>query len=197
MKIIGYNESDKALTNINDREIPKRDFLCPMHLKLGLRVIMHPTNRNGTKFFRYNPNQKLDEGLVNDFKAKHGGESLTHLKIKRHVLDKLSKNDDITKACNEHIIKIDGRYRQADVYVEKGDVKEVYEVQLSSITEDDLHQRTTDYLNAGIDSVFWLLHTAKSFNERLNFIHNHFGFPVFGIELQKKNSKTIWSKLTL
>lgn len=82
-------------------------------------------------------------------------ESAKHLVGKWHVWDYCQKmyGDDVRVDFEVNVSEVN---RQADLMVSfPTGYREAHEIQLSSISRDQLRQRTVDYRKAGIDSVVW------------------------------------------
>jgi hypothetical protein len=87
-------------------------------------------------------------------------ESMEHLAGKKFVRNQLLKSGDLTEESiqYEHLVKLpNGKYRIIDVAIvlPYGEIY-AYEIQLASITPEELEKRSEDYRLLGID-VTWFL----------------------------------------
>lgn len=99
-----------------------------------------------------------------------GGESWEHMESKALVADLLAQEagPGCVIAFEDCIPIRDGRRRIADVSITyPSGLKEVHEVQLASITKEEIQERTDDYAEAGIPASWWLgKGTADSYSLR-------------------------------
>jgi len=140
------------------QELVKDDIICqlcgtPMVIKAG--VIKRP-------HFAHKPNTlcQTDYG--------YHPESPEHLAGKEFIAKILMKElTDYTNAEITYEWRCEETKRVADVAVlfRNGWIV-VHECQLSSITVEELEKRTEDYLNAGIDVVWWLGKNADTNTNR-------------------------------
>lgn len=114
-------------------------------------------------------------------------ESPSHIQGKFYVASMWEKDSEFSFFEFEKLIKIPSKkYRIADVYVEsKSGYKIVNEIQVSLIDKDIFLERTHDYLDLGIDVVWW-------FNENIyprysNLHADTFGFYPYLLSFYNEN----------
>ena len=87
----------------------------------------------------------------------HHPESLKHRLAKQHIREQLIGRPNYQEAVFHLEYIVPEAHRIADVYVKLLDGStEVHEAQLASITTHELEQRTNDYGEAGLKTIWWL-----------------------------------------
>lgn len=107
-------------------------------------------------------------------------ESAEHLALKRYIAENVHnwygvQKNDITVQY-EYPISMDWRERGriADVMVEFNDtkIKDIHEIQLSSITVNEFQERTNDYLKSGY-FVWWYIGEKNAKPEIFDYLKEH------------------------
>ncbi len=106
-------------------------------------------------------------------------ESLAHLEAKLYLRDHLRREfPEYSAASIELEVKLQPIWRVADVLVTfPSGWRQAHEVQLASITREELEQRTNDYTSMGIDVVWWLGNQADTDSNRMWCVEK-FGYSV-------------------
>lgn len=171
MGLVARNKITNELVNIFEYENPRKELvkedlechLCGRDLiiKAGLIRIKH---------FAHKP----DSPCTCDY-SRHR-ESYEHLFFKKLLSEKLggefSEYLDVKPKLEYPIHEVN---RIADIVFEFPNGWLVaHEIQLSSITIEDLEKRTNDYRNAGVDVVWWLGKSADTENNR-EWLFENFG----------------------
>jgi competence protein CoiA len=138
-------------------EIDQEQCICPLcgaqfTLRVGLIRRAHFAHRNTEcrTQYRFHP------------------ESAAHLEAKLFLLDHLREEfPEYSEATIELEVKLEPIWRVADVLVTfPSGWRQAHEIQLSSITVEELRERTNDYTAMGIDVVWWLGRDADHEDQR-------------------------------
>ncbi len=163
-------------------------YWCDHYKQFEIDVKLFKVIRGETEFFRYPPNFEHDPRILAelDFKHKTGDESALHFNTKMNIatmLEKQKKDVEIEKIFkNEHI------HRVADVFCRYKDNQQVYEIQISNLTLEDLKNRTEDYESFGIDDVIWILDSGLSNLDKISdwlFVRGY-KYGILEVSVEKK-----------
>lgn len=115
-------------------------------------------------------------------------ESFFHLEAKRTLYEKLKKEQpDAIRIDME--FPIEEVHRIADIRVITPYGSVVHEIQLSSITVEEIERRTHDYYKAGFDVIWWIGGSADK-NAITSWIFDQFGavFYIIGNQTERNSS---------
>ena len=177
MPFIAKNKSTGARVNIISIEAPRTvlkpgECICPLCgtdfiIRAGLITTAHFAHKQKCK---------------SDWKTHP--ESAEHLAGKLFLCQQLPLLNDYKDAQIELEVPIPSIRRIADILVTLSNGWRIaHEVQLASITVEELAERTNDYNKEGIDVVWWLGRTACS-DANTNWCYRVFGFALY-IEFSK------------
>jgi hypothetical protein len=174
------------------------DTMSPrrQHVRKGHNVSAH--------FFYYGERSILDDRYIFDpeimERSNHGyamgGESWEHLLGKMLARDNaptLLSISSTAKGVYEHRFTLpDGRWRIADVaFLYPGGFCTVIEIQLASITPEELEARTHDYESIGVECYWWLGKSAAT-TPNIHWNYERFGAsPVVFKGFQRDGNNTV------
>jgi len=119
-------------------------------------------------------------GTIKNGHKRIGGESFEHLNSKGFVARELREEHGPTAVVTfEEVIAIrPGKKRIADVAIRyPSGFMEVHEVQLASITKEEIQERTDDYAEAGIPAFWWIGKSTADRYDLRDYLRNlHGGF---------------------
>lgn len=150
--LCAYTSSDEKVI-AKQTEKNKKPFFCPECL---LEVILKKGDIN-IHHFAHKPGSECSYGE---------GESEEHMIIKMELYELLSKAD-IQCDLEKRLVDNDGSVNIADVWAIIDSQEVAIEVQISSISDEELKERTKKYHNKNI-AVLWLV--VKNNTRRLNSI---------------------------
>lgn len=183
MPFIAKHKGTGERIDITEIENPRSvlhsgDCLCPFCgepfiLKAGMIITAHFAHKSACN----------SDWIAHPQSAEHNAGKL----FLKENLPSLPEYKDARIEFEVGIVTPSGKKRVADVLVTLPMGWQIaHEVQLASITVEELEARTNDYNEAGIDVVWWLgKSAAKPANE--NWCHEVFGFCV-GLEFTRLSS---------
>jgi len=119
-------------------------------------------------------------GTTKNGQRRIGGESFEHLNSKEYVARELRNEAGPSAVVTfEEVIAVrPGKRRIADVAIRyPSGFMEVHEVQLASITKEEIQERTDDYAEAGIPAFWWIGKSTADRYDLRDYLRNlHGGF---------------------
>jgi competence CoiA-like predicted nuclease len=182
MPLVGKNIKSGERVCILDYDKPKLELVkgeivCP-YCNQVLHIV-HTDFR--TKHFRH-----LTE-CNSDYK-KHP-ESIEHLLAKQILAERLSNDWNEYSTCKiEYEFPIHTLKRIADIaFIFPNGWIVAHEIQLSKISIEDLETRTNDYLNAGLDVVWWIGKNADTSPNRKWLFENYGAITCINFDFLQEN----------
>jgi Competence protein CoiA-like family len=184
-------------------QLHKNSLQCPFtgDAMFPRRQHVRQGNVVRTHFVRYGDPSVLDDRYVFDPEIMQhhgagftmGGESWEHLLGKMLAQDNAPNLLGISptaKGVYEHrFTLLDGRWRIADVaFLYPGGFSTVIEIQLASITPEELEARTHDYESIGVECYWWLGKSAAT-QPNIQWHYRRFGASPVLFKRFERNSE--------